>query len=99
MEIKNYLKELKFVKSTSIRKKSSRWLFGAFLRYILLFFSAANEYYDDNITDTSAMYRNDKFLAMETDLKELLSRLLEKRRQSKRIQDIDVLIGEFLINF
>ena len=68
-EIKNHLKDLKFIKGNSI---------------------AANEYYDENITDMSGTVKSEKFIAMEIDLKDLLARLLEKRKLAKRNLDIEV---------
>jgi hypothetical protein len=56
----------------------------------------SNEYYDDTSDFKSNKFDyTEKVKLMEIDLKDLLFRLLEKRRSAKRLHDVDV---SYLVN-
>ena len=59
---------------------------------MFIFLEEANEYFDEiGEFKTNRSDYTDKVRAMEVDLKDLLFRLLEKRRAAKRIHDVDVI--------
>lgn len=55
--------------------------------------SSVNEYYDDSIDSKYLKkdFRTEKFNQMENDLRDLLARLIDKRKNSKRTHDLEVL--------
>jgi hypothetical protein len=55
--------------------------------------SSVNEYYEDSIDSKyfKKDFRTEKFNQMESDLRELLAKLIEKRKNAKRTHDLEVL--------